>query len=270
MEQLRKSSDRENIARQQAREALTLKDVAVADAAQAASRESYMLDLMTDASQDMAGMLRKLYILPLYLLAFVLLLYLYYVGSFVDAAAEDQRIDTRSNSLVKLALDHGCDFWATPDRTRRIVRFQDHTGQVCDYLDFCTRTLALVYNTMLPRNSQPKTMPDLMDKFRDVPRIHSFVKSQLTAGARFAMIMLQVCYPKFAMTNIVEIFHNKLKKRRRNVKKIYEVVTPVAEEIMDDLLRMDAEFFVKGNYADFMGVAASDERVNIDDLIEHD
>jgi hypothetical protein len=45
----------------------------VADAAQAASRENYMFDLMTDASQDMAGMLRELDVLPLYLLASVLL-----------------------------------------------------------------------------------------------------------------------------------------------------------------------------------------------------
>jgi hypothetical protein len=109
-----------------------------------------------------------------------------------------------------------------------------------------------------------------MSKFRDAPRIHSFVKSQLTAGAQFAMIMIQVCYPKLDMTNIMEIFHNKIKKRRRNIEKIDEVVTPVAEEIMDDLLWMDTEFFVKGNYADFMGATAGDERVNIDDLIEHD
>jgi hypothetical protein len=123
---------------------------------------------------------------------------------------------------------------------------------------------------MFPRNSQPKTLPDLMNKFRDAPQIHGFVKSQLTAGTRFAMIMLQICYPKLDMTNIMEIFHNKIKKRRRNIEKIDEVVTPVAEEIMDDLLWMDTEFFVKGNYADFMGATAGDERVNIDDLIEHD
>jgi hypothetical protein len=59
MDQSRKSSKREKIALQQAHEALTLKEAAVAEAAQATSREDYMLHLMTDASQDMAGMLRK-------------------------------------------------------------------------------------------------------------------------------------------------------------------------------------------------------------------
>jgi hypothetical protein len=130
----------------------------------------------------------------------------------LDATAEDQQVDARSNLLVQLALNHGSNFWATPDRTRGIVRFQDRASQVRDYLDFCTRTLALVYNTMFPRNAPPKTLPDLMNKFRDAPRIHEFVRAQLTAGARFAMIMLQVVYPKLDMTKIVELCHAKLKR----------------------------------------------------------
>jgi hypothetical protein len=123
---------------------------------------------------------------------------------------------------------------------------------------------------MFPRNTQPKTLPDLMNKFRDAPRIHEFVKAQLTAGVRFAMIMLQVVYPKLDMTKIVELCHAKLKRRRRNIEKINEIVTPVAEEMMDDLLRMDAEFFMKGNYAEHMNASAEDERVNIDDLMGHE
>jgi hypothetical protein len=127
--------------------------------------------------------------------------------------------------------------------------------------------LALVYNTMFPRNSQPKTLPDLMNKFRDAPRIHEFVKAQLTAGARFAMIMLQVCYPKLDMTKIVEICQAKLTKRRRNIDKIKNVVTPVAEEMMDELLRLDDEFFMRGSYAEHRSSTTDTERVNIDDII---
>jgi hypothetical protein len=62
LEQSRKSSDRERAALQRAQEALELKETATADAARSAQRENYMLDLMTDASHDMAGML------PLFLL----------------------------------------------------------------------------------------------------------------------------------------------------------------------------------------------------------
>jgi hypothetical protein len=55
---------------------------------------------------------------------------------------------------------------------------------------------------MFPCNAPPKTLPDLMNKFRHAPRIHEFVKAQLAAGARFAKIMLQICYPKLDMTKI--------------------------------------------------------------------
>ncbi|KAK1678032.1 hypothetical protein QYE76_038880 [Lolium multiflorum] len=245
MDQSRKSSEREKIALQQAQEALALKEIAVAEVAQAVSREDYILNLMTDASLDMAG-------------------------SFLDVAAEDQRVDARSDLLVKLALQNNSSFWATPDRTWRIVRFQDRAGQVREYLEFCTKTLAMVYNAMFPRNLRPKTIPDLMDKFKSAHRIHGFVKAQLMAGARFAMIMLQICYPKLDMSNIVEICHAKLRKRKKNVDKINDVVTPVADKMIDDLIRMDANFFMEGHYADFMGATAEGERVNIDDLIRID
>ncbi|KAK1686078.1 hypothetical protein QYE76_046926 [Lolium multiflorum] len=55
MEQSRKSSEREKIALQQAQAAIAEKDSAVAEAAAATSRENSMLQLLTDASLDMAG-----------------------------------------------------------------------------------------------------------------------------------------------------------------------------------------------------------------------
>jgi hypothetical protein len=106
-----------------------------------------------------------------------------------------------------------------------------------------------------------------MDKFRDAPRIHEFVRAQLSAGARFAIIMMQVCYPKLDMSQIVAKCQAKLTRRRRNIDKINDVVTPVAEEMMDELLRLDAEFFVRGSYAEHRTGAASNEGVNIDDIL---
>jgi F0F1-type ATP synthase membrane subunit b/b' len=58
MDQSRKSSEREKIALRQAQDALELEEIVVAEASQGTSRENYMLDLMTDATLDMAGMLR--------------------------------------------------------------------------------------------------------------------------------------------------------------------------------------------------------------------
>ncbi|KAK1694476.1 hypothetical protein QYE76_011173 [Lolium multiflorum] len=100
MGQSRKSSDREQAALQQAQEALKLKESAAAAALRATKSEDYMLDLMTDASQDMAG-------------------------SFLDAVTEEQRVNARVELLLRLAKQNGTDFWEDEDRTRRIARFQD-------------------------------------------------------------------------------------------------------------------------------------------------
>ncbi|KAK1660385.1 hypothetical protein QYE76_048544 [Lolium multiflorum] len=81
---------------------------------------------------------------------------------------------------------------------------------------------------------------------------------------------VKICHSKLEMTKVVETVHAKLKKRRRFVDKINDRVTPVAEEMIDDLLRMDADFFMEGHYANFVGASADEDRVNIDELIGHD
>jgi hypothetical protein len=58
MEQSRKSSEREKIALQQARDAIAAKEAAVSEAEKATTRENFMLDLMNEASADMSGMLQ--------------------------------------------------------------------------------------------------------------------------------------------------------------------------------------------------------------------
>ena len=196
----------------------------------------------------------------------ILLAPLPYIGSFVDAVAENQRVDVRAEILLRLAQQNNIDFWADADRTRRIVRFQDHAAQVRDYLDFCTRTLAMVYNAMFPRNPQPKNLPDLMKKFKNVHQIHGFVKAQLMAGARFALIWLKICYPKLDLSNVIDVCYSKL-QRRKNVDRLNDAVTPIAEKMIEELLRVDAAFFKEYHYADALDAPAEGERVTIDDLI---
>jgi hypothetical protein len=144
MSQSRKSSKREEITLRPAREALELKETEVAEASQATSQENYMLDLMNDASLDMAGMLR--FITPLLsVCAFVTSLFpLSWLGSFLDATAVNQRVDATSEVLTQLAMQNNANFWSNLDRTRQIVRFQDCAAQVREYLDFCTKTLSMV------------------------------------------------------------------------------------------------------------------------------
>ncbi|KAK1610090.1 hypothetical protein QYE76_033763 [Lolium multiflorum] len=171
LDQSRKSSDREKAALRQAYEALELKESAIVNATRSAQRESYMIDLMTDASQDMAG-------------------------SFLDTATEEQRVNSRVEALLRLAKANDIDFWAHEDRTRRIVQFQDRAAQVRDFLNFCTSTLAMVYNAMFPRNPQPGNLPELMGKFKDVRSIHDFVKAQMIVGAKLSLIWLRICHSK--------------------------------------------------------------------------
>ncbi|KAK1693179.1 hypothetical protein QYE76_009876 [Lolium multiflorum] len=245
MEKSHKSSEAEKIALQQAREAVAAKEIAASEAEKATTRENFMLELMNEASADMSG-------------------------SFIDAAAEEERVNTRTNLLVNLSLDHGSLFWATPERTRQIVRFQDRTSQTRDFLDFCTKTLSMVYNSMFPRNIQPKTLPELMEKFKEAHRIHDFVKAQLVAGARFALIMLQICHSNLDLTQVVAKVHQKVKRRRVGVDRINTKVSPVAEEMIEDLLRMDADFFADGHYADFLGAAPEENRITLDDILNQD
>jgi hypothetical protein len=66
------------------------------------------------------------------------------LGSFIDVVVEDQRVDARVGVLLRLANQSGGDFWASEDRTRRIIGFQDRVTQVREFLNFCTSTLVMV------------------------------------------------------------------------------------------------------------------------------
>jgi hypothetical protein len=121
MDQSRKSSDREQTALRQAQEALELKESATTSALRAARRECYMLDLVTDASQDMAGNPSFFLLIRLYF-SYSFLCYIYFfvmllTGSFLDSAAEEQRVNSRVEALCRLARSNDVDFWADKDRT---------------------------------------------------------------------------------------------------------------------------------------------------------
>jgi hypothetical protein len=97
MDQSRKSLDREEASLRQAQEALELKESTTANASRAAQRESYMLDLMTDASQDMAGTLLlacRSFIFFVSLLTLCCVFLVLLLGSFLDTTAEEQQVNS--------------------------------------------------------------------------------------------------------------------------------------------------------------------------------
>jgi hypothetical protein len=107
-----------------------------------------------------------------------------------------------------------------------------------------------------------------MEKFKDVHNIHDFVKAQMIGGAKFALIWLKICHSKLEFGNIINICYSKLSKRRRNIDKLNVEVSPVAEKMIEELLRIDTAFFKEFRYADsIQSVPAAWENINIDNLL---
>jgi hypothetical protein len=108
----------------------------------------------------------------------------------------------------------------------------------------------MVYNAMFPRNPKPENLTELMDKFKDVRNIHDFVKAQMVAGAKFALIWLKICHSKLDLDKVFESFLLKMSKRRVNIDKHNAIVSPVAEKRIDELLKVDTTFFKEYRYDD--------------------
>jgi hypothetical protein len=167
----------------------------------------------------------------------------------------------RVDNLLHLARANDIDFWADEMRCRRIVQFQDRAAQTREFLDFCNSTLAMVYNAMFPRNPQPENLAQLMDKFKDMRNIHDFVKAQMVAGAKFALIWLRIYHPKMDLDKVVNGVLLKSSKRRINIDRHNAFVSPVAEKMIDKLLEVDSSFFKEYRYDD------STRRIRQDRLI---
>jgi hypothetical protein len=101
----------------------------------------------------------------------------------------------------------------------------------------------MVYNAMFPRNPQPENLTQLMDKFRDVRNIHDFVKAQLVAGAKFALIWLRIYHPKIDLDKVVEGVLLNSSKRKINLNRHNAAISPVVENMIDKLLEIDSSFF---------------------------
>jgi hypothetical protein len=126
----------------------------------------------------------------------------------------------------------------------------------------------MICNALFPRNPQPANLIELMNKFNDVESIHDFVKARLVAGAKFALIWLRICYSKLDFNNVFNILYRKTSKRRVNAIKHNEIVSHVAEKMIDELLRYDTAFFTDHRYNDSTQIVrAAKENITIDRFI---
>jgi hypothetical protein len=119
---------------------------------------------------------------------------------------------------------------------------------------------------MFPRNPQPENLTQLMDKFKDVCNIHDFVKARMVAHAKFALIWLKICHSKLDLDKVVDGFLLKMSKRKVNIDRHNAVVSPVAEKMINELLKVDTSFFKEYRYDDLTQQMRA-SRENIDRLI---
>ncbi|XP_071681336.1 uncharacterized protein [Lolium perenne] len=81
-----------------------------------------------------------------------------------------------------------------------------------------------------------------MDKFKDVHNIHDFVKAQMVAGAKFALICMKIFHSKLDLDKVCESLLLKMSKRKINIDKHNAAVSPVAEKMIDELLKLSGFF----------------------------
>ena len=111
-----------------------------------------------------------------------------------DEAGESRRVNARVEALDVLSQSHQV-FWRDRSKTSVLVRFQDRVEQVHAFFRKCRDNLAMVYQTMLPLNPQPRSLPELMERFKTPAEVRQLVRNQLIAGAEVAFAFVQSSYP---------------------------------------------------------------------------
>jgi hypothetical protein len=78
--------------------------------------------------------------------------------------------------------------------------------------------------------------------------IHSFVKVQMVAGAKFALICLRIHHPKIDLQEVAKGVLLKSSKKKINLDLHIEAVSGPAEKMIDKLLEVDSDFFKNFRY----------------------
>ena len=104
--------------------------------------------------------------------------------------------------MSNLAQPHEV-FWKDRSRTSVIAQFKDRMEQVHSFFWTCRDKLAMVFRTMFPLNSQPNTLSQLFERFKNPAEVWMLVRSQLVAGAEIALAFVHDADPSLDLTLIV-------------------------------------------------------------------
>ncbi|KAM0904346.1 hypothetical protein ACQ4PT_018060 [Festuca glaucescens] len=99
---------------------------------------------------------------------------------------EAKRLRNWMNALYEASSGTANDFWTDNKRSHVLALPQDRVSEVGEFVKCCCSAMALIYNSMFPRNPQPQGLAALMKAFMNGEAIHKFVRVQLVAGAKVA------------------------------------------------------------------------------------
>jgi hypothetical protein len=77
-----------------------------------------------------------------------------------------------------------------------------------------------------------------MEKFKNVRGIHSFLKAQMVAGAKFALNWLRIHHPKIDLKEVAKGVLLKSSKKNINLDRHVEAVSGPSEKMIDKLFEV--------------------------------
>jgi hypothetical protein len=133
-----------------------------------------------------------------------------FIGLFLDAAAEEQRVNLRVEALLRLAKANDIDFGWMKITLDVLFNFRIEPLKVENFLTSATVPWPWCIMLYFLGTLSPIILPssaELMGKFKDVCSIHDFVKAQMVAGAKLALIWLMICHSKLDFGMVVDTFY---------------------------------------------------------------
>jgi hypothetical protein len=180
-------------------------------------------------------------------------IYLPFVGTCLDFAAEERRVAERNAALEKMSTDYET-LWSDPRRRNAIVLLQDRAQHIGEAVDGCQRALTTMHSVMLPRNPLPATFPLLLDAFRSSHRVHRLIELNLVAGANFALGWIRKWQPRLNYSTM----SLSLAPGGASLRVHMESTLQPARRLVARLLEADAAFFREFHYLDPLGVDNSE------------
>jgi hypothetical protein len=170
---------------------------------------------------------------------------LVFSGIQMNPVTEEERVSARVNALTEISARTWVDFWTDTRRCRTLVLLQDRANQISQFADSCRSILAMIYNTLFPRNAQPQGVLELMKAFKSAEKVQEFIKIQLIAGAKFALAWLRVHKPRLDLEVMSQGLPSNNKKKGHSMNRQYDAAHEPATRMIERLLEVDDGYFTE-------------------------